>query len=136
MLVPRDLRRIPLSRRSHIIGFHDATFSVVTEDRIRGPALENAKRLLPLRSTPLDAARAQVLLKTLLALRRTVSELGSISRNLRCTVGVGDIPAGQRDLRNAQRVCAVLRDDIRALIKANARSWDLGDVADRDAQSR
>lgn len=73
--------------------------------------------------------------RELLALRRTVSELGAITRNLRCTVGAADMPAGQRDLRNAQRVCAVLRDDIKALIKANARSWDLGDVADRDAPS-
>lgn len=43
---------------------HDATFSVMTEDRIRGPTLENAKRLLPLRCAPMDAALAQVTLKT------------------------------------------------------------------------
>jgi len=47
---------------------NDATFSVVTEDRIRGPALENAKRLLPLRSASLDAAVAQVTLTTVSAL--------------------------------------------------------------------
>ncbi len=42
----------------------DGTFSIVTEDRIRGPTLENAKRLLPLRSAPLDAALARVTLET------------------------------------------------------------------------
>lgn len=47
---------------------HDATFSVVTEDHIRGPALENAKRLLPLRSTPLDTAVARVTLNAVSAL--------------------------------------------------------------------
>jgi hypothetical protein len=45
-------------------GTRDATFSIVTEDRIRGPTLENAKRLLPLRSAPLDAALARVTLET------------------------------------------------------------------------
>lgn len=42
----------------------DATFRVVTDDRIRGPTLENAKRLLPLRSAPLDSALARVTLET------------------------------------------------------------------------
>jgi hypothetical protein len=42
----------------------DATFDVVTDDRIRGPTLENAKHLLPLRVAPLDAALAEVTLKT------------------------------------------------------------------------
>jgi hypothetical protein len=32
---------------------------------------------------------------------------------------------------NAQRVCEVLRNDIKALIKANARSWDQGHAMDR-----
>ena len=39
-------------------------FSVMTDDRIRGPTLENAKRLLPLRSAPLDPALARVTLET------------------------------------------------------------------------
>lgn len=59
----------------------------------------------------------------LLALRRAISELGAITRNLRCTPG--DTPAGQRDLQDVQRVCEALRNDIKALIKANASSWDL-----------
>lgn len=48
---------------------HNATFSVMTEDLIRGPALENARRLLPLRSAPLDAELAQVVLKTVSTLK-------------------------------------------------------------------
>lgn len=37
---------------------NSATFRVVTEREIRGPRLENAKRLLPLRQAPLDAGMA------------------------------------------------------------------------------
>lgn len=48
---------------------HGATFSVVTEDSIRGPALENARRLLQLRSAPLDAALAQVTLEAVSTLK-------------------------------------------------------------------
>ena len=69
--------------------------------------------------------------RELLALRRAVSELGTITRSLRCIAGAGDTPAGQRDLQNAQRVCDVLRNEIKALIKANASSWDQADAADR-----
>ena len=69
--------------------------------------------------------------RELLALRRTVSELGAITRNLRCIASAGDIPGGQRDLLNTQRVCEVLRNDIKALIKANASSWDQGHATDR-----
>jgi TnsA-like endonuclease N terminal len=38
---------------------HAATFHTVTEQEIRGPVLENAKRLLPLRSAPLDSQAAE-----------------------------------------------------------------------------
>jgi hypothetical protein len=69
--------------------------------------------------------------RELLALRRAVSELGAITRSLRCTAGTGATPAAQRDLRNAQRVCETLRNEIKALIKANARSWDQGHATDR-----
>lgn len=54
---------------------HDATFSVMTEDHIRGPALENAKRLLPLRSVPLDAVAARVTLNAVRTLEApTISD--------------------------------------------------------------
>lgn len=73
--------------------------------------------------------------RELLALRRTVSELGAIARNLRCISSVGDIPAGQQDLLNSQRLCEALRNDVKALIKANASSWDLGHPTDRENPS-
>ncbi len=56
-------------------GAHDATFSVVTEEQIRGPALENAKRLLPLRSAPLDAEAARLALNVVSTLQTpTISD--------------------------------------------------------------
>jgi len=42
-----------------------ASFSVVTEDLIRGPTLDNAKRLLPLRHAPMDSALAEVALRAI-----------------------------------------------------------------------
>jgi hypothetical protein len=42
-----------------------ASFSVVTEDLIRGPTLDNAKRLLPLRHAPMDSALAEVALRSI-----------------------------------------------------------------------
>ena len=70
--------------------------------------------------------------RELLTLRRTVSELGAITRSLHCIAGAGDTAAGRRDLRNTQRACEGLRNDIKALIKANARSWDQGRATDTD----
>lgn len=46
----------------HWARYHRASFSIVTEQSIRGPLLENAKRLLPLRALPLDARAAMLLL--------------------------------------------------------------------------
>ena len=42
---------------------HHATFRVATERQIRGPVLENAKRLLPLRLAPLDGEVASLALE-------------------------------------------------------------------------
>ncbi len=41
---------------------HGAVFRIATEHDIRGPCLENAKRLLPLRRVPLDLEMAQLAL--------------------------------------------------------------------------
>lgn len=41
---------------------HSASFGIATEREIRGPMLENAKRLLPLRDAPLDPEIAELAL--------------------------------------------------------------------------
>jgi hypothetical protein len=67
----------------------------------------------------------------LLALRRTVSELGSIGRNLNQiarAANQGGRPSGpsREDLRAILRVCEGLRDHIKELLSANIKSWEQG----------
>ena len=67
----------------------------------------------------------------LLALRRTVSELGSIGRNINQiarAVNSGEPASGPRreDLRAILRVCEGLRDHVKELLSANIKSWEQG----------
>jgi hypothetical protein len=69
----------------------------------------------------------------LLALRRAVSELGSIGRNLnqiaraanQCERASGP---SRDDLRAIVRVCEGLRDHVKRLLTANIKSWEQGYV--------
>lgn len=67
----------------------------------------------------------------LLALRRTVSELGSIGRNLNQiarAANQGERTSGptREDLRAILRVCEGLRDHVKGLLSANIKSWEQG----------
>jgi hypothetical protein len=67
----------------------------------------------------------------LLALRRTVSELGSIGRNLNQIArpaNQGERTSGptREDLRAILRVCEGLRDHVKRLLAANIKSWEQG----------
>ena len=67
----------------------------------------------------------------LLALKRVVSELGSIGRNLnqiaRTANRGGPVTGPSRDdLRAILRACEGVRDHVRALLTANLRSWEQG----------
>jgi hypothetical protein len=67
----------------------------------------------------------------LLALKRTVSELGSIGRNLNQiarAANQGDRVMGpaRDDLRAILRVCEGLRDHVKGLLAANIKSWGQG----------
>jgi hypothetical protein len=67
----------------------------------------------------------------LLALKRTVSELGSIGRNLNqiaraSNLGERVTGPGREDLRAILRVCEGLRDHVKGLLTANIRSWEQG----------
>jgi hypothetical protein len=67
----------------------------------------------------------------LLALKRTVGELGAIGRNLNQIVPAanqGD-PVDGPGMQEAQlmlRICGALRDHVKALLPANPRSWQQG----------
>ena len=67
----------------------------------------------------------------LLALRRTVSELGAVGRNLNQlarAANQGERVSGpaRDDLRALLKVCEGLRDHVKALLLANIRSWERG----------
>jgi Bacterial mobilisation protein (MobC) len=67
----------------------------------------------------------------LLALKRTVSELGSIGRNLNQIARVANqgeriSGPGREDLKAMLRVCGGLRDHVKELLSANLRSWEQG----------
>lgn len=67
----------------------------------------------------------------LLALRRSVSELGTIGRNLNqiaraANQGERAIGPSREDLRAILRVCEGLRDHVKRLLSANIKSWEQG----------
>jgi hypothetical protein len=67
----------------------------------------------------------------LLALRRAVSELGSIGRNLNqiaraANRGERASSSSREDLRAILRVCEGLRDHVKGLLSANIKSWEQG----------
>jgi len=67
----------------------------------------------------------------LLAVKRAVSELGSIGRNLNqiaraANQGERVSGPGREDVKAMFRVCEGLRDHVRALLSANLRSWEQG----------
>lgn len=67
----------------------------------------------------------------LLALKRSVAELGAVGRNLnqiaRATNQGGRVSGPSRDdLRAILKVCEALRDHTKALINANTVSWETG----------
>ena len=71
----------------------------------------------------------------LAALKRTVSELGAIGRNLnqmtRAVNQSGRIPGpGREEFRAILKICEALRDHTKDLIKANGASWRSGYAED------
>lgn len=67
----------------------------------------------------------------LLAVKRAVSELASIGRNLNqiahaANRGERAIGPNREDLKAMLKVCGALRDHVRDLLAANLRSWDQG----------
>ena len=67
----------------------------------------------------------------LLALKRTITELGSIGRNLNqiahaANQGQVVTSPGRNDLEAMLRVCGTLRDNLKRALKANLKSWEQG----------
>ena len=109
-LAPED--RMLLSERARARAMPSATYvSVLVRSHLRG--------LAPL---PKDE---------LLALKRSVAELGAISRNLNqiaraANQGGRPTGPGREELKSMLRVAEGLRDHVKALLRANQISWERG----------
>jgi hypothetical protein len=67
----------------------------------------------------------------LLALKRSIAELGSIGRNInqiaRAVSGGGEVPGSVRGEFSAMlKICVALRENTKALLNANLASWAAG----------
>ena len=109
-LVPED--RMLLSKTAAARGMRTATYvSVLVRSHLRNLA-------------PLPK-------EELLALKRSVAELGAIGRNLNQiarAVNQGGRPSepGREDLRAMLRVAEALRDHVKTLLRANQIAWEQG----------
>jgi hypothetical protein len=109
-LAPED--RVLLSDRATGRGMRSATYvSVLVRSHLRNLA-------------PLPK-------EELLAVKRSVAELGAIGRNLNqiaraANQGVKPDGPGREDLKAMLRVAEGLRDHVKALLKANQISWERG----------
>jgi hypothetical protein len=109
---------------------------LTVEDRLLLDARAEARGMRP-------ATYASVLLRShlrqltplpkdeLLALKRSIAELGSIGRNInqiaRAVSGGGGVPGSLREeFWGMLKICAALRDNIKALLSANLASWAAG----------
>ena len=114
-IAPDDQRL--LRERARARGIPAATYlSILARAHLRG-------------LTPLPKAE-------LLALERSVSELGRIGRNINqiaCAANQGERVSapGRDDLKAILRVCEALRDHVKGLLQANLKSWRQG-YADQD----
>lgn len=75
--------------------------------------------------------------RELLALKRSVAELGAIGRNLNQIARIASQSGrlagpSTQDLQALLRACAALRDHVKELIKANIASWETGHAEARD----
>jgi len=109
-LRPED--RLLLTDRAAARGMPAATYvSVLTRAHLRGLA-------------PLPKAE-------LLALKRTISELGSVGRNLNqiaraANQGRPGTGLGRDDFKAMLRLCEGLRDHVKGLLSSNLKSWEQG----------
>jgi hypothetical protein len=108
-LRPED--RLLLTDRAAARGMPAATYvSVLTRAHLRGLA-------------PLPKAE-------LLALNRTLSELGSVGRNLNQIARAANqgarVAPGRDDLQAILRLCEGLRDHVKGLLRDNVKSWEQG----------
>ncbi len=127
-------QRRPLSRRFSVRVTPDDL--VLLDARARGRGMRAATYASVLVRAHLHSL-APLPKGELLALKRSVSELGAIGRNLNQiarSANQGDRVAGpaREELRTMIKVCEGLRDHVKALIRANVTSWEQGHAESND----
>jgi hypothetical protein len=86
-------------------------------------------RFRAISSTPHLRSLAPLPQEELLALKRTLAELGSIGRNLNQIARAANqgqlvVSPGRDDLTAMLRVCGTLRDSLKRVLLANLKSWE------------
>ncbi len=110
----RDEDRLLLDARAAARGMRPATYvSVLTRAHLRS-------------LTPLPK-------EEFLALKRSIGELASIGRNInqiaKAANGGGRVPnSGGAEFRAMLKICVALRDNTKALLKANETQWGTGHI--------
>jgi hypothetical protein len=108
----RDEDRLLLDARAAARGLRPATYvSVLTRSHLRS-------------LTPLPK-------EEYLALKRSIAELASIGRNInqiaKAANGGGRVPdSAGAEFRAMLKICVALRDNTKALLRANEASWETG----------
>ncbi len=121
-LLPPDGGRLRCGVRSMKSGKTESETKTITCPPKRGNSSSHLRSLTPL---PKDEY---------LALKRSTAELASIGRNInqiaKAANGGGRVPnSGGAEFRAMLKICIALRDNTKALLKANETSWETGRAA-------
>jgi len=124
---PTDARRLRTARLMIRLCTDD---QILLGDRAAGRGMAPATYVSVLTRAHLRSL-APLPKEELLALKRTLGELGSIGRNLNQiahTANQGQLVTspGPNDLEAMLRVCGVLRDNVKRVLVANLKSWGQG----------
>jgi hypothetical protein len=124
---PTDARRLRTARLMIRLCTDD---QILLGDRAAGRGMAPATYVSVLTRAHLRSL-APLPKEELLALKRTLGELGSIGRNLNQiahTANQGQLVTspGRNDLEAMLRVCGVLRDNVKRVLVANLKSWGQG----------
>lgn len=124
---PTDARRLRTARLMIRLCTDD---QILLGDRAAGRGMAPATYVSVLTRAHLRSL-APLPKEELLALKRTLGELGSIGRNLNQIAHAANqgqlvTSPGRNDLEAMLRVCGVLRDNVKRVLVANLKSWGQG----------
>jgi Bacterial mobilisation protein (MobC) len=127
MKTPTDARPLRTARLMIRLGRDD---QILLRDRAAARGMAPATYVSVLTRAHLRSL-APLPKEELLALKRTIGELGSIGRNLNQIAHAANqgqlvTSPGRNDLEAMLRVCYALRDNLKRVLLANLKSWEQG----------